>query len=179
MKIDATYLYNRLFSSKKIPPEIYIYIYRSRNCEIQKSGPDNYLMKLRSFLSRFSCSPLALTLDRPNLMTISGDFHRGCLLTFESVSLSAAELSMVLKAWVRPNLMKEELMVLRLSLDASASSLRSSMPCLLTIYSNSFDGSLKILKVPSSFSGARTEEDTSAQLQKNAIALKVQSAIYE
>lgn len=136
-----------------------------------------YLMKLRSFLSRLSCSPLVLTLDRPNLMTISGDFHRGCLLTFESVSLPAAELSTVLKAWARPNLIKEEL-ALRLSLD-SESSLRSSMPCLLIAYSNSFGGSLKILRLPSSFSGIKTEEDTSAQLQRNAIALKVQSAIYE
>lgn len=135
-------------------------------------------MKLRSFRPRLNCPPLiALALERPNLITISGDFHRGCLLTFESVSPSKTELSTLLKAdWLRPNLMKEEPIVLRLSLE-SVSSLRSSMPCLFIMYSNSFGDSLKILRLPSSFNGVSTEEDASIQLQRNANALKAQSAI--
>lgn len=131
------------------------------------------LMKLRSFFPRLGWSSfVVLKPDRPNLITTSGDFHRGCLLTFESISLSNAELS---KDWPRPNLMKEEPMLLRLSLD-SVSSLRSSKSVLLTTYSNSFGDSLKILRLLSSF---KTEEDTSIQLQRNAIALKAQSEIYD
>lgn len=60
---------------------------------------DGYLIKLRSFRPRLSCPSLtALKLDRPNLITISGDFHRGCLLTIELVSSSTTELSARLKA---------------------------------------------------------------------------------
>lgn len=104
-------------------------------------------------------------------------FPSGCLLTFGSVSPSITELPTLLKAdWLRPNLMKEEPIVLRLSLE-SVSSLRSSMPCLFIMYSNSFGDSLKILKLPSSFNGVSTEEDANIQLQRNAIALKAQSAI--
>jgi len=134
-------------------------------------------MKLRSFFPRLGCSSFVLLIpDRPNLITMSGDFHRGCLLTLESISLSNAELSRLLKRdWPRPNLMKEEPIELRLSLD-SVSSLRSSISCLFTMYSNSLGDSLKILRLLSSF---KTEEDTSIQLQRNAIALKAQSAIYD
>lgn len=132
-------------------------------------------MKLRSFRPRLNSPLIALVLDRPNLITISGDFHRGCLLTFESVSPSKV-LSALLKAdWLRPNLMKEEPIVLRLSLE-SVSSLRSLVPCLFIMYSNSFGDSLKILR-PSSFNGVSIEEDANIQLQRNANALKTQSAI--
>lgn len=134
-------------------------------------------MKLRSLFPRLSCSLFTFfNLDRPNLMTMSGDFRRGSLSTFESVS-SDAELSLNAD-WLRPYLMKDELMVLRLSLD-STSSLRSSMPCLFVMNSNLLGSSLKILRLLSSFSGAKIEEDTNAQLQRNTSALKVQSAIYD
>ena len=139
----------------------------SLHFDIRKSKirQDGYLIKLRSFRPRLSCPSLtALKLDRPNLITISGDFHRGCLLTIESVSSSKTELSARLKAdWLRPNLMKEEPIVLRLSL-VSVFSLRSLMPCLFITYSNSFGDSLKILKLLSSWSGVNIEEDTNIQL---------------
>lgn len=129
-----------------------------------------------SYLRKFALFFPRLKLDRPNLMTTSDDFQRGCLLTFESASPSDTRFSY--PAWPRPNLIKPE-ELLRLSLESASLllALLSSMPCLFSTYSNSFDGSLKIRRLPSSLSGVKIDEDASAQLQRNAIAWRVQSVI--